>query len=354
MSSTGPAQERWRGSGISMKKDEQFPVAPGHQAAFGVLNLLRSKAGQGRLLQRILAKGVLRVLSPVTSRILQNRSFVTARLYGYPLTMRMDHRLPEILAYVPTFNEPLGLLAETLAGNGRRISVIDVGANIGDTVALIERSCPRQAQYLCIEPDEEFSRLCTFNLRTIPRVLVVSEIIGDRADAEVTLVEHRPGTAATRIMARGVQPNENTRGVARLDSVAWSFAAEFGLDLIKCDTDGFDFPVLRSAEALLDTYHPAILFEWHPDLWIKAGEDPAAIFDYLFGRGYKNLVFFTNEGRFFCTTGLRDVRLLEGLRDLCLARHGIDDLHFDVLAADESVCRTVVERSLSSYRKPSR
>jgi len=264
----------------------------------------------------------------------------------------MDHRLPQILAYAPRFNEPLSLVANSLTCQGRDISVIDVGANIGDTVALIEKSSQGHAQYLCIEPNQEFFRLCVHNLRAIPKVQVLSAVIGDRTDADVKLVEHRPGTASARVPTRDDQPVENVFKVVRLDSVAMHWVSKRGLDLIKCDTDGFDFPVLRSAAALLDLYHPSILFEWHPDLWISAGEDPTGIFEYLFQHGYRNLVFFTNQGQFFCATSLNDETLFNGLKDLCLARNRIDDMHFDVLAADEKICKIVVEKSTFLIGEP--
>jgi FkbM family methyltransferase len=265
---------------------------------------------------------------------------VTADIYGFPLRMRIDHRLPEILAYVPAFNQPLGILAETLTGQGRQISVIDVGANIGDTVALIEQWSRSQADYLCVEPDQEFFELCTRNLRSFPRARVVREFIGDLENAGATLVEHLPGTAATRIVSSGGER------MVPLDSLARSFVARHGLDLIKVDTDGFDFAVLRSAAGLLDRYHPAVYFEWFPDLWLKAGEDPAAVFGFLASHGYQNLAFFTNQGQFFCASGLLDWHLLEGLRDLSLARTTSDGFHFDVLAAEEAICRSVVRKSL--------
>jgi len=333
-----------------MRTEQDFPVTFGHQAASGVLNRLRCYAGQGRTAARIGAKVALKALRPVISHIQRKRPFITAELYDYPLVMRGDHRLPEILAFCPTFNAPLKFLAETLTEDGRTLSVIDVGANIGDTVALIEQSCPGQVHYLCIEPDPEFSQLCAYNLRNIPGVQLISELIGDLEGAEVTLVEHLPGTAATRMGVPGWATGAPARRVARLDRVAAEFVSAHGLGLLKCDTDGFDFSVLRSAQSLLETRRPALLFEWHPDLWIKANEDPLAVFPFLRHNGYSDLAFFTNQGQFFCTTQPGERRLFEGLRDLCLARCPLDDFHFDVLAADERLCNRVVGKSLCSLK----
>ena len=65
----------------------------------------------------------------------------------------------------------------------------------------------------------------------------------------------------------------------RLDSLAASFVKENGLDLLKVDTEGYDFSALRSASTLLLQYKPTVYFGWFPATLKNLGEDVFSAFN---------------------------------------------------------------------------
>src|SRR3569833_1323778 len=83
---------------------------------------------------------------------------VRARLYGHDLLMPIEHPLGPIQELFPNYNRPLALAARALFERNRsnpHLVAVDVGANIGETVALIEEACAGVGHYLCIVADRE-------------------------------------------------------------------------------------------------------------------------------------------------------------------------------------------------------
>ena len=68
--------------------------------------------------------------------------------YSYPFTAR----------FYETFNNPLiECVYQTFKNKQRKISVVDIGAAIGDTVFLLKANCTEMISTIyCIDGDEEF------------------------------------------------------------------------------------------------------------------------------------------------------------------------------------------------------
>ena len=81
----------------------------------------------------------------------------------------------------------------------------------------------------------------------------------------------------------------------RLDDIVKD--EEFVPDLLKIDTDGFDFKVLRGCKKILQDMKPVIFFEWWSIRLKELGEEPVSIFEYLFTFGYRKALFFDNYGK---------------------------------------------------------
>jgi hypothetical protein len=67
-------------------------------------------------------------------------------------------------------------------------------------------------------------------------------------------------------------------------------------NLLKLDTDGYDFLIMKGAARLFDRRAPAIFFEFVPEIFEKQGEDPMAALAWLAERGYSRFTVFTNFG----------------------------------------------------------
>jgi FkbM family methyltransferase len=311
-----------------------------YAALLGVDKVSRSSSAYRRTLARILSKACA-----IPRRVLYSRNpLVRTQLWGAPLLVRAGYHVPWIVQRNPLWSQ--SLVHAVTALDKRPVSVIDVGANIGDSVAMLRQALPGACDFLCIEPDDEFYQLCQANTQVNSRVQIVQCFVGDSTDYAVGIVHRGIGTAETAILGSG------GKSPVRLDQVAAEFACEHkGIDLIKIDTDGFDFKVIRSASGLIARWSPAIFFEWSAPEWEAKGEKPLDVFDHLRGCGYEDFVFFADNGSVYAHEKHPSRTFLQTLVELCAAKSGTGELYyFDVLAASEQVCRRAVQLNLEAIR----
>jgi FkbM family methyltransferase len=263
--------------------------------------------------------------------------FVEAHLHGRKLRVPAEHPLPQILTSTPQYNRPLALAVQAIAASHPGISalsVIDVGANVGETAAIIEEATPGICSYLLIEADLDIAEMCRFNHHGNPRIQTRQSFIGEMEGAPVRLEDDGRANPSTKLTADDAAPgaSDHPDRLVRLDTLATPFAeAQQKLTLLKIDVEGYDFSVLRSAPLLLSKYHPALYFEWFPSLLSGLGEDPCAGFDYLAGFGYIHFVFFTNQGDYYCKLSNPHRSLLESF--IALTRLNPQLPYFDVFAS---------------------
>jgi FkbM family methyltransferase len=222
-----------------------------------------------------------------------------------------------------------------------------VGANIGETIAVIEQHSAGRFSYFCIEPDHDLAELCRLNYAAKPQVHVEECFVGEKEGAEVWLQDDGTANPSTRIVTDGHHNDKSNYGkLFRLDTVAGPFSeSNGGLSLLKIDTEGYDFSILRSASNILNKYKPAVYFEWFPKLLINLNEDVWSGFEYLATFGYRYFVFFTSRGDYYCTISNPGRLFLRSLSSIALGDASME--YFDVLAStQEQVCSQVVEESI--------
>jgi FkbM family methyltransferase len=301
--------------------------------------------GTGRLFQKMAAKLLVAVAG-------KNHT-VDGYLYGRSMRMPAEHPLPEVLHRFPQYNRPLAMAIKAIASSASGkadLTVVDVGANIGETVAVIEELVPG-VSYLCIEADEDIARMCTFNHRDNPRVQTKQCYIGENAGSLVMLQDDGRANPTTKLIDEANLEETSGYGrLVRLDTVAGPFGqAHKGLSLIKVDTEGYDFSVLRSGATLIEHYRPALYFEWFPDLLVDLQEQVWSGFDFLEGIGYHHFVFFSSQGDYYCHLSRPDHFLLKSLASAASQNKSL--LYFDVFAStDDGVCKRLVE--LTTARGP--
>lgn len=301
---------------------------------------------------RVAARTAARVVLPIL-QIAGGDQPVVATVYGQRLAMPARHPLPVTMAIVPQYNRPLGLAVEAITclstGKSHPV-VIDVGANIGDTIAIMEQRVPGRWLYLCIEPDRANAEFCIANHAGNHRVQVEQLFIGEDEGAVVWLQDDGRANPSTKRETQLHDPSQLDAGkLVRLDTAANSFAENHGIDLIKVDTEGYDFHVLRSGEQLLKKYQPALYFELFPKLLTETADSVWAGFDFLAAVGYRYFVFFTNQGDLYCTAADPDYIFLQTLETVTRVNPLLP--YFDVFAsAHKDVCDKIVETNIGLLR----
>lgn len=249
----------------------------------------------------------------------------TVHIHGRRVRINSGNPYPAFLRRYPHYNDPLPHAVRTVAGTlGRPISVVDVGAAIGDSVLLIESRCPGLVtQYRCIEGDPDFTRLLNTNLGHFTNVEIINAVVTSVPQSIPALVKHHAGTAS----AQGF----DTVAATTLDHVLDGASK---VDLIKVDVDGFDGRALAGARRTILRTQPVILFEWHPILIQRTGGDARDVFDFLDECGYRAFVWFTKYGDFSHFSS-KDVVSIERLSEFCAGARRHPDWHYDILTAPE-------------------
>jgi FkbM family methyltransferase len=222
--------------------------------------------------------------------------------------------------------------------------MIDVGANVGETVNLVDLRVPG-GHYLCVEPCEKFYRLLYRNTKFV-NAMLKKVAVAERVHQEHKRVGIIRGTAALR-------DSEKPMPVLTIDALLEIYPKFSETNVLKSDTDGYDFKVLRGAERLLDTRHPALFFEFDPQFLKGVGhDDPLAVIPFLNQHGYEHFIFYDNCGYVLTDINGHDQNVMRCLTEYCNKRPFI---WMDVAAFPEgTLFHTFFEREMARVPAPER
>lgn len=215
---------------------------------------------------------------------------IKTRIHGREISVNPGNTYPITNRNYPLYNAPLVEIAlQTAKEKAHKITIVDIGAAIGDTAVLLSAVLPSQIEKLwCIEGEQEFYSLLEKNTADLPQVALILAMLGEENGQAVNLVKIHPGTAS----AVGSQ----LVSTKSFDSITNDH--QITPDLIKIDVDGFDGFVLSSAKETLKRHQPHIIFEWHPVLIENTKNLIKTAFDVLDQCGYHDLLWFHNTGEF--------------------------------------------------------
>ena len=275
---------------------------------------LAGKRLTSRLWQRAYERACERYTGPIAT-VLHGRKAIINFPYTYPVNARR----------FPNLNRPLlEVVGQTFLAKGSRLGLIDVGAAVGDTVFLVDANCPNMVErYYCVDGDDEFFGYLQTNVGSWPNVTLFHTVLSSSVAAERALVRTHGGTASAQ--------GDRTVGARTLDSVLAEERNPW-IDVLKTDVDGFDGRVLAGATNVLAECAPSVIFEWHPGLYEKTGNDCMEPFEVLRAAGYESFVWFTKLGDFSHFMQSLDRGAIERLVEICHRNVHSYDWHYDVAA----------------------
>lgn len=193
------------------------------------------------------------------------------------------------------------------------LAVIDIGANIGDTVAFIRSqvNCP----IVCVEGDDFYFDLLKKNIAGIPDVHSFKYFLADRNDVVGSASERSRGTYSIVAGKRDTEISMVTLDTFLQSHPLYREQAK----VLKIDTDGYDTKIIRGAMEYIKRIHPVIFFELDRFLLSQAGENGLQTLSQLKNIGYARAIFYDNSGRFLLDANLADEKLIQ---ELYLYTHG--------------------------------
>lgn len=245
-----------------------------HSAKNGVLKAYGRLCGYVRWL-------ILKIHDPLVRMKVGHRTLV----------MNLSHELPLNMASHVYYNTALARIALFLKERYGYLTMVDVGANIGDTVSLISDAV--SGRFLCIEADEKYYQHLLINTEGIDNVHNVKALC-DQAE-DVSRISFNRAGGSSRVSEYGVEGNLIINKVT-IDSLIKELTAFREANFVKIDTDGYDYKVIRGCDRLIADNRPAFFFELAPMFLREVGENLLSIFDYLLQRGYRTALFYDNVG----------------------------------------------------------
>jgi len=220
---------------------------------------------------------------------------------GYSIQMSYTHRLPDYEKSYPFYDKFLPHIVKYLPSKSL---VIDVGANVGDTLVRMVSSSDK-LNYLCIEATDEFFLDLNKNVELLKgqnsdlKIDIVKSFVGkDLNNIQLVNVSERAGTSFAEVGKGSIQSKS-------LDSILLDLNIDkSSLSLLKIDTDGFDWDVIRSSNQAI-SHNPYIFFEC---FYINNYQfkNYRHVFLELLNLGYTKFAFFDNYGQFLLSTSSID------------------------------------------------
>lgn len=221
---------------------------------------------------------------------------VKYKLWNYEIYIPFSHNLPVVLNSSKNYNTNLGRISNYVSEKYSKSNIIDIGANVGDTVALLRSF--NNSQLLCIEGEKPYFELLKKNTNQFTDVTCVNFFLGEKNDEINATVKVDRGTSKLAF------DNSNKLEIKTLDNILESYDEFKNSKLIKIDTDGYDFKILKGSEDLLLNSRPIIFVEFDPNLMKSNGEDVLSLFSFFTKHKYEYIIFYDNFGKYVISLNL--------------------------------------------------
>jgi FkbM family methyltransferase len=251
---------------------------------------------------------------------------------GLVLKLPMGHRLPFYQAKFAKYDKFLSYIVKRLEAGS---SVLDIGANCGDTLAAIVPAGPR-LRYYAVEPSDNYYKYLEQNIETIRKAfplvsLAYTKSLVGNSDGLYTLIEKGGTATAVKVQKQDDVAEKNSKSLAKtsLTQLVKAQDSQFRLRLLKTDTDGMDWDVINSGLEVIKDAHPILFFECDPQN-TEAFLAYQSTFEKLNNLGYNHFYIFDNYGEYVCS--LNKVSPLVDFMRYCYAQDQRTIHYIDVLA----------------------
>ncbi len=265
---------------------------------------------------------------------------------AYRIRLPVNSRLPMYKRAFKLQDTPLGDVARVVRAKYPDLHAIDIGANVGDTAALIRKA--GEIPVLCIEGDSELLSILAENAAVMGAGIVVEKsFVGAEGQAvDPALIVDRGRNASLKAAIQ----DEGSIKLRSLRSILEDHPEFSQAKLLKTDTEGFDFDILRQSLDFIHGSKPVIFFEYDPGLRpaeSRAGLDTIGA---LIEAGYSDFIYYDNYGNFLIHAKAQQLDILTDLHNYLASNRafGAAVYYFDVCAFHEQDADLALELRRSS------
>ncbi len=269
---------------------------------------------------------------PPSSRENQSHDDLIYKVGEFEIRLPFDHLLPEYQKQHRRYDRFLPILANLLP---KGASVINIGANCGDTLAFMASSNP-MLNYICIEADTDFFSYLELNACLIKDALPNCSITTIREMIGLNVrTASLSGSGGTKTATDINDQHHGQLQTKTLDEICIEYSTECSsLSLLIIDTDGFDYDVLMSAKSQVEAQQPLLFFEcqfsdgYQLDGYLE-------VLHWLDKSGYSDWHLFDNFGGYLLNTNsiATIIQIIEYIQQQNVSNATRTMYYLDILAA---------------------
>lgn len=225
--------------------------------------------------------------------------------------LHKSHKLPEYRKQFPFYDQALPRICKAIKEIDKKLIIVDIGANIGDSVSLITDKV--SGTFLCIEGDKKYLPVLKRNIPNFKSSIIEIEpnYCGESNQNSQSLgVENTNGTAKIVLSSKTKTTIDNIKSLDQIINEHPTFNQS---NILKIDTDGFEISIIRGSSNFLKTTKPVLYFEFTPEFYIGLKQDPLEIISTLYNNGYESALFYDNFGKPIKIVNLSDQETINTL-----------------------------------------
>lgn len=222
---------------------------------------------------------------------------------GFDLYFPDDHLLEKYQSIWHLYDRALGIIVKFISTKYPKMTAIDIGANVGDSAALIQEF--QTIPTLCVEGNPEYLKYLEENAKIIGNIEIADCFIGDDGlSVALDAMENYSGT--TSIVNAISTESSSTSQMRSLQSLLVDFPRFQDSKLLKIDTDGLDFKIIRVCEAFIKQVNPIIYFEYDTSSIKDGCLQGLETIEFLADLGYQKFAIYDNFGNYMVSLDHRD------------------------------------------------
>jgi FkbM family methyltransferase len=235
---------------------------------------------------------------------------VPVKVGNYEILMPGNNAQISLYKSSPSANSQMARLAQLIFNRYNNSTMIDIGANVGDTIAVVRSET--KIPIIAIEGDSFSYSFLQRNASKFEDVQLISEFLGEEKKQLKVTIEKK-GWNNTLIPATN---GTNVISINTLDNVLMEQQLEYRkIKLLKIDTEGFDTIILRGCKETILKNNPVLYFEYNGENMSKIGEQGFETIMNLKNVGYRNIYIFDCIDNLIMATTLDDINTIKQLHD---------------------------------------
>jgi FkbM family methyltransferase len=271
-----------------------------------------------KLIRRFLNKYGYDIIKTDDRYVSKNSQEKIVRIGKYQVHMPGNNIQLSNYRLFPDLNSQLGRLAVTIAKKYPGMTVVDIGANVGDTIAVLKSAI--DIPVIGIEGDDISYEYLEKNTRQFPDVTIIKTFLSEKKQ-DVKAALEKTGWNTTIIPAG---TGEKTVSFKTLDEVLDEEKfRNTDIKLLKIDVEGFDTIVLRGAYGIIRKYQPVLFFEYNRDNMMAINEDGLSTLLSFDDYGYNTIAFFDHKGRLLLATSMKNKNEITYLHKYAIGKNNL-------------------------------